>query len=681
MIVNSENFDVFYAFTNSFDSLCPRLQRDVVGTLVAGLSSLTLQIPAVVSSKSGGTSDTETEKSSRRNALKMYCTLLCVILKNAETSSRNVHVVKQKKTEKKKDGKEGKKVSKAVKDATFDWPANKETILSTLVAFLECKSFSQLWKMAAPEAELGNICFQNALLLLESSENTKNQVLREVTFQLFILSVVRFDLQARAPSALLHLLTSNNAEHLATSLPRLLQLSVDKYKSPRLLADVITDVVRIDPTIIARDSAGAKNVSSFLAELADLCPAAMVKLVPLLLPMLDQESYMLRNGVVQVMGSLVKMAYGAGGNAKEDQENLPVNTPIPADKKNKTKQPTKHVKPVKAKKGRKGRKALDNESPSESEELSESDDAEAFGSAPSDADEASADRADLPDPDAAGEDEDACGDLPRALATQSREGLLDLLMERVHDVNSFTRSRVLQTWLELVSAKAIPLARYASVAALAADRVADKAASVRKFAMQLLARMLEFNPFGPSLALSPLQALLERAGEDFKAKLALKQAQLGMAADAASARENEAGRDGNDDDALGSVVADLKAALAHVELEADVRGNDNGQSLKQQAFASAGADAELALQRSELTLLYEAVKFAGALTQACPCVAGLLKSTTNSDVLEAVRFFVQVCLQGRLRLHVCSAGRPSPSAWMDAMPACGPCSGSCGHAK
>ncbi len=67
--------------------------------------------------------------------------------------------------------------------------------------------------------------------MLENAEHVKNAALRDVTFQLFVLSVVKFDLYSRAPSALLHLLTSANAEHLPTAIARLLKLGVDKCDS------------------------------------------------------------------------------------------------------------------------------------------------------------------------------------------------------------------------------------------------------------------------------------------------------------------------------------------------------------------------------------------------------------------------------------------------------------------
>ena len=49
--------------------------------------------------------------------------------------------------------------------------------------------------------------------------------------------------------------------------------------------------------------------------------------------------------------------------------------------------------------------------------------------------------------------------------------LLDLLQERAFDVSSFTRSKVMQTYIQLAKAKAIPSEHLSSVVSLAADRL------------------------------------------------------------------------------------------------------------------------------------------------------------------------------------------------------------------
>lgn len=78
---------------------------------------------------------------------------------------------------------------------------------------------------------------------------------------------------------------------------------------------------------------------------------------------------------------------------------------------------------------------------------------------------------------------------------RARESLLDILVERAHDVNYYTRADVLRAWAMLSEAGAIPTRRYGSVAELAFDRLKDKTAIVRKQAAALLAHLMDNNPF------------------------------------------------------------------------------------------------------------------------------------------------------------------------------------------
>ena len=99
---------------------------------------------------------------------------------------------------------------------------------------------------------------------------------------------------------------------------------------------------------------------------------------------------------------------------------------------------------------------------------------------------------------------------------RAKQGFLDLLVERVHDTSAFTRARVLQTWSSMAEKKAVPLSHWLVVADLAIGRLNDKAALVRKAAMNLLATMLGFNPCAPQL---PSTAFAQSLKE-YEAKLA-----------------------------------------------------------------------------------------------------------------------------------------------------------------
>lgn len=68
---------------------------------------------------------------------------------------------------------------------------------------------------------------------------------------------------------------------------------------------------------------------------------------------------------------------------------------------------------------------------------------------------------------------------------KTRNALLDILMERVLDVSSFTRSAVLKAWIKVVQTGSLPVERFIPVTSLAIDRLQDKTIVVRKQSMQV----------------------------------------------------------------------------------------------------------------------------------------------------------------------------------------------------
>jgi condensin complex subunit 1 len=66
----------------------------------------------------------------------------------------------------------------------------------------------------------------------------------------------------------------------------------------------------------ARDTSGVKNISVFISELGERLSSNVLPYISLLLPHLSGESYMMRNGIVQMLGFLV--AKGFQENSKND---------------------------------------------------------------------------------------------------------------------------------------------------------------------------------------------------------------------------------------------------------------------------------------------------------------------------------------------------------------------------
>lgn len=88
------------------------------------------------------------------------------------------------------------------------------------------------------------------------------------------------------------------------------------------------------------------------------------------------------------------------------------------------------------------------------------------------------------------------------LTKKTRDQLLTILEERVHDVNAYTRSKAIQCWCYLCEEKSIPLKILPKILETVLGRLYDKTSSVRKSAIHFLSTLLESNPYGADLKLA-----------------------------------------------------------------------------------------------------------------------------------------------------------------------------------
>lgn len=81
----------------------------------------------------------------------------------------------------------------------------------------------------------------------------------------------------------------------------------------------------------------------------------------------------------------------------------------------------------------------------------------------------------------------------------ARDSLLELVAERRRDASHFARAAALRACGSLVEARALPIHWCCRIADIASDRLRDKSALVRRAALALLVKLLEYNPYHASL--------------------------------------------------------------------------------------------------------------------------------------------------------------------------------------
>lgn len=211
---------------------------------------------------------------------------------------------------------------------------------------------------------------------------------------------------------------------------------------------------------------------------------------------------------------------------------------------------------------------------------------------------------------------------PEASA-KARDHMLEVLFERMRDVNAYTRSKTLQTWSKLVQLRCIPLNKISALVEAAVSRLNDKSAFVRRSAAQLLNAMLQFNPYGPNLQLDNFKEMLN----EWRTKLQ---------------GEGEEAMEG------ASSSSPAKASTAAVSSE-ELSGS--GETAVEEEFASSAMETDFGdMDPTDKDTMQEVIKvvtyhtqaifFISQMERAVPTVCQLLGSKTVSDVQEAMQLVI-----------------------------------------
>ena len=227
-------------------------------------------------------------------------------------------------------------------------------------------------------------------------------------------------------------------------------------------------------------------------------------------------------------------------------------------------------------------------------------------------------------------------------ALKTRETLLQIMRERVNDVNAFTRSKVLQVWAILCESDAIPKKTQPAVVQLATVRLEDKSAQVRKSAIQLLRALVQKNPYAHSLPLSI-----------FKDKLAGAETQLEAAEQAVAAASSQhfksddaEGESHGDGEAKSEVAKGADGSQEKEDTPTENEGDGSKEEVKEEVQEEVKeevtVDKEIEELRSRVNFYQAAVQFVTTIHKAVSIIESLLRSTTTSDVVEAMHFLVGV---------------------------------------
>jgi condensin complex subunit 1 len=360
------------------------------------------------------------------NSFKMYTFLLSSVLTRGEAIAGAEEAKEANaKTEKKKKGGDN---SASIQH----WNILREKIMSELLSMCKSDNLQVFWKSHKGKElriSVGEPIFKSTAVILESGMVVRSKPVKELSSKLIMHCIACFELQVEARMFFMQALMKGDAKNLPQALGEILSnyIAVDEVHGSAFAGMLIREIGKLEVADMGKDSSCSKSIATFLEVLGESCPGASLANISVLLPHLEMDSYIIRNGIVQLIGKLLLFLH---------------------------------------------RKVVEEHS----QEIG---------------------------------DEEKGENRPKSSSGKTRNSLMDLLLDRVNDISSYTRCKVLQTLKELCEEQAIPVSFYSSVCEISVQRLEDKSSQVRKNTLQVLTSLLERNPFGPVLRLADFKHRLD----------------------------------------------------------------------------------------------------------------------------------------------------------------------------
>ncbi|KAK7392973.1 hypothetical protein VNO78_21423 [Psophocarpus tetragonolobus] len=221
-------------------------------------------------------------------------------------------------------------------------------------------------------------------------------------------------------------------------------------------------------------------------------------------------------------------------------------------------------------------------------------------------------------------DVDATEASSKSIRLRTKQAMLEILLERCRDVSAYTRSRVLQVWAELCEEHSISIGLWNEVAEIAAGRLEDKGAIVRKSALNLLIMMLQHNPFGPQLRITSFEATLDQ----YKKKL--KELEPSEEVEPSSDTDNFNG-DGEVDDLNCETV--IKGQQQESLTDSCLSQLDDAFPLQNSSVPDVG---NLEQTRALVASLEAGLRFSKCIGATMPTLVQLMASSSATDVENTI---------------------------------------------
>ncbi|XP_013415078.1 condensin complex subunit 1-like isoform X2 [Lingula anatina] len=284
-----EAFDSLFSVLTHQHNIEFGLREETWELLLKVMTAHCSQLPAVLDGELDST-----DRLDHLNILKMTTYLLCQFVESFEAEATKPSVNAATKGR-------GKAKKKEVLTG-WDWEAEREKSVQTLLQVLQL-NLNRLWDPPVAEEEFVNLVTCCCYKLLENPSVTKNRVSKDAIFHLLGTMVKKYNHGLGASLKIIQLL--QHFEHLSSPLAQGLELFVTELGLKGVVGEIMRELGKMDPRDLARDNSGTRAYAAFMVELAERIPEVMLPNISVLIPLLDGESYSMRNGVLGVLGEIL----------------------------------------------------------------------------------------------------------------------------------------------------------------------------------------------------------------------------------------------------------------------------------------------------------------------------------------------------------------------------------------
>ncbi|KAL7485181.1 hypothetical protein ACHAW6_010781 [Cyclotella cf. meneghiniana] len=281
---DGERVQALYTLVRKADSLAPAARQRLIAALSNSVSSLS----AALSSKAESV-----VPQSFRDAFACHIYMLFSFMFFAESKEKL-----------------DKSLTKKKSEELLVSRAKCATAMLEAAQAMSARS-SVLWKRSVPDEAVVSLPSRISYLMLESCVGaTQRRAGGEAALQMLRCAVDSNSGQLNTIVAALVDLMSTY-DHIAPLAAELCTM----VKEPTLGNELLREIARLDANEV-----GIKNVAPFISEFASVRPKAVLQNIPVILPLLESEVYLLRSAIVNAIGCILLRGVGEENNAANNND-------------------------------------------------------------------------------------------------------------------------------------------------------------------------------------------------------------------------------------------------------------------------------------------------------------------------------------------------------------------------